>query len=92
MRGFQQQIAKNESVFVEERDFFLKQSLKDQQVQRDLTKMIEHLQQQLKDEKDYAYTLFIQEEVQKSCSRAITKYETVTEQMRLDASRLKLEA
>lgn len=79
--GFAQQQDKNESVFAEERKFFLKQSLKDQEEQAKLRKQIEHLEVQLRDEKAYAFDLFIKEEVQKCCARAIVRYDTVTEQM-----------
>jgi hypothetical protein len=36
----------------------------------------------LSDEKAYAYELFIQEEVSKTCARALVKYDAVTEQMK----------
>jgi hypothetical protein len=47
LQGFLRQIEQNDSVFAEERSFFLRQSLKDQEVQRQLTEKIEHLQKEL---------------------------------------------
>ena len=86
-----EQIVRNESVFAEEREFFLKRSLKDQELQSTLLSEIEHLKNELKDEKLYAYDLFIKEEVSKTCSRAISRYATVTDRMKIDSSTVRLE-
>ncbi len=80
LQDFLTQIDLNEAKFSQEREFFLKQSLKDQEIQQQLQKKISDLESRLHDEKSYAYELFIQGEVQKSCARAIVKYEQVVNQ------------
>ena len=49
------------------------------------------MEAQVKDEKAYTYELFIKEEVQKSCGRAIVRYETITDQMKVPSSKSQLD-
>ena len=78
LHDFLHQIDLNELKFAEERAFFLKQSLKDQEVQAQLLHKIATLETKLADEKDYAMNIFVKGEVQKSCARALIKYEFAT--------------
>lgn len=59
IRDFLHQIDLNEQKFAKEREFFLKQSLKDQEVQGELKAKIADLERRLQDEKNYATDLYI---------------------------------
>jgi hypothetical protein len=49
-------------------------------VQSQLQDKISLLERQLADERSYAMNIFVRGEVQKSCARALVKYEYVTQQ------------
>jgi hypothetical protein len=53
------QIYLNDEKFTQEREFFLKQSLKDQEIQANLNSKISLLEKQLEDERKYSYKIFL---------------------------------
>ena len=87
LHGFLQQIELNEQKFAEERDFFLKQGIKDQEVQAQLQGKIASLERKLAHEKSYALNIFVKGEVQKSCARALLKYEYAASEGHASAAR-----
>lgn len=78
--GYIQQLEAAEDKFTEEREFFLRESEKEKQVHGDLVDKIAKLEKCILQEKDQNYQMFIQKEVQKSCLRAIVKYDSLAEQ------------
>ena len=91
MQDLQSILDLNEARFAPERDFFLKQTDKDKDTQERLQDRIRNLEQQIIDEKAYAFDLFIKEEVEKSCAKALVRYSLVAERMELNTSRVEEE-